>query len=1036
MGILRLLSGLLLLGIRVVSQEPFPAPALNVPVERDLAGGTKHLYSLPALAGQYIQLVVEQRGIDVLVALFGPNGQQVLSVDSPNGTQGPEPVFLVTESSGIYRLEVQALEKTAPPGRYEIRLLVQREATEKDRHRLSAIRNYNEAEQLRTQQKVEALRESISKYEAAIPLYQAADDPRGEATALNNLAWVHLQLGTTPRAIECLQQALEVWQRLGDRREEANALNNLGQVHKEIGEYSTSLSLFERAIAGARATSNRALEASLQHNIGNVHFAMNEAQLALNAYNRALPLLREVGDRSLEASTMSNLGTVYRQLGDLQKALDIYLQLQPAVRALGNQRELGASLHNLGDVYGAMGDIPRALDQFTQALAIWQKLGYRLGEAATLNEIGKLYFFSGRLAESVSSLQQALQVRDSIGDRRGQAQTLTNLGAAYKELNDLERANDSWQRALILWQNIKNPTGEAVTRSHLAGLQRASGNLDSARKQVETAISLLESSRSKVVSQDLRASFRASQQGIYEFYISLLMELQERVPTSNWQAAAMEASEKARARGLLELLAEAKAEIREGVESSLLERERELQRQLNNKEQERQRLLNTNPATEPRATVEKELRSLIARYDELQAEIRLRSPRYAGLTQPQPLKLTEIQQQVLDRDTLLLEYSLGSTESFLFAVSRDEIKSYRLPGRAEIETIARSYYEALSSENGQLSSESGLRLSQILLTPVSSRLADKRLLIVADGALQYLPFGALPEPAGEISSRGRQSSNSPGKQALIINHEIVYLPSASSLALLRQDVAGRKAAPKALALFADPVFTADDSRLQKTSATRETETRDLGLARALRESGFSDSNSRIPRLPGTRREAAAIAAFVPAADRRQALDFEASRSIATSPELGQYRIVHFATHGLLNSQHPELSGLVLSLVDPQGKPQDGFLRLHEIYNLRIPAELIVLSACQTGLGRDIRGEGLLGLTRGFMYAGAARVTASLWKVDDRATAELMKYFYKGMLVDGLRPAAALRAAQVALLRQPRWQNPYFWAAFVLQGEFR
>lgn len=168
----------------------------------------------------------------------------------------------------------------------------------------------------------------------------------------------------------------------------------------------------------------------------------------------------------------------------------------------------------------------------------------------------------------------------------------------------------------------------------------------------------------------------------------------------------------------------------------------------------------------------------------------------------------------------------------------------------------------------------------------------------------------------------------------------------------------------------------------------------------------------------------------------KALDFNANRVTATSSDLGQYRIVHFATHGLLNSEHPELSGIVLSLVDEQGRPQDGFLRLREIYNLNLPAELVVLSACRTGLGKEIKGEGLVGLTRGFMYAGAARVVASLWKVQDDATAELMKRFYLGMLKDGMRPAAALRSAQVEMWKQKRWRSPYYWAAFVLQGEWK
>src|SRR5205085_3971099 len=190
------------------------------------------------------------------------------------------------------------------------------------------------------------------------------------------------------------------------------------------------------------------------------------------------------------------------------------------------------------------------------------------------------------------------------------------------------------------------------------------------------------------------------------------------------------------------------------------------------------------------------------------------------------------------------------------------------------------------------------------------------------------------------------------------------------------------------------------------------------------------------RLAFSRREAEAIYAAAPAGQALKAIDFDASRATATGVGLSRYRIVHFATHGLLNSEHPELSGVVLSLVDAEGRPQNGFLRLHEIYNLSLPAELVVLSACQTGLGKEVKGEGLVGLTRGFMYAGAARVMASLWKVDDAATAELMGRMYTKLLKEGLRPAAALRAAQVEMWRQPRWRWRYYWAAFTLQGEWR
>jgi CHAT domain-containing protein len=238
-----------------------------------------------------------------------------------------------------------------------------------------------------------------------------------------------------------------------------------------------------------------------------------------------------------------------------------------------------------------------------------------------------------------------------------------------------------------------------------------------------------------------------------------------------------------------------------------------------------------------------------------------------------------------------------------------------------------------------------------------------------------------------------------------------------------------------LAVFADPVFAAGDSRVKRPVAQGEGPAGTGELVRSAEELGLD--GARLPRLPGTRREAAAIAALVPEAARSISTDFDASRVALSSPDIAQYRILHLATHGLLNSVHPELSGVVLSLVDRQGQAQDGFLRLHEVYNLKLAAELVVLSACQTALGKEIRGEGLVGLSRGFMYAGAPRVMASLWKVDDRATAELMKRFYSAMLgKDALRPAAALRAAQVQMWKTKGFEDPYYWAAFTLQGDWK
>ena len=337
----------------------------------------------------------------------------------------------------------------------------------------------------------------------------------------------------------------------------------------------------------------------------------------------------------------------------------------------------------------------------------------------------------------------------------------------------------------------------------------------------------------------------------------------------------------------------------------------------------------------------------------------------------------------------------------------------------------------------------------MLLSGIADKLRQewnkKRLLIVAGGMLEYLPFIALSLPG--------QSTNQP----LIANHEVVHLPSASVLAAIRREAGreapgreanGRQVASKMVAVLADPVFETNDPRVaiaRKNASpnsliasvrSAESTAGSSTMPSELRRSARSFGRDGFSRLVFSSEEAEFITRLASRNSMLKATGFKANHVLATSGELGRYRIVHFAAHGLINSEHPELSGLVLSLVDEDGKPQDGFLRMHEIFNLQLPAELVVLSACQTALGKEIRGEGLIGLTRGFMYAGAQRVVASLWQVDDQATAQLMQSFYRGMLKENLRPAIALRAAQIEMSKQKRWSSPYYWAGFVIQGEYR
>jgi CHAT domain-containing protein len=392
--------------------------------------------------------------------------------------------------------------------------------------------------------------------------------------------------------------------------------------------------------------------------------------------------------------------------------------------------------------------------------------------------------------------------------------------------------------------------------------------------------------------------------------------------------------------------------------------------------------------------------------------------------------VSEIQTTVTDDATLLLEYSLGEERSYLWAVTATSFSSYELPPRAEIEAAARRCYELLTARNQYVKFETAdekrervrqadaeypnaaTALSQMLLGPVASQLARKRLLVVPDGALEYLPFAALAAP-------GKESF-----LPLMVDHEVTSIPSASTLAILRRELQGRAPAEKVVAVFADPVFDKTDERVTGESS------RNTGGHHAV-----ADEVPALPRLPYTRQEADAILALAPPTRRKAALGFEANRAAVMNDDLSKYRIIHFATHSFLDSTHPELSGIALSMLDRQGKPQEGFLRAHEVFNLKLGAELVVLSGCRTGLGKEVKGEGLYGMTRGFMYAGSKRVLVSLWDVQDQATARLMSDFYRGLL-GPKRPntAAALREAQLAIWREGRWSAPYYWAAFVLQGE--
>jgi CHAT domain-containing protein/tetratricopeptide (TPR) repeat protein len=1053
------------------------------PIQRELSGGQSHSYKITMISSQYLRVVVTQRGIDVAVALFAPDGKKIGEADSEHLIEGSETMSVIAETPGIYLIEVRSPEKTARSGRYEIEVEESRAATVEDKYRVAGEAIFREAERLKDGT-LEEKRKSIEKCHEALELYRRATDRNGEAQTLSNIGEVYWLLGETRKALEKYSEALSIRRAVGDRIGEAETLNNLGTIYWSMGDMHKALDKHSEALPIRRAVGDRIGEASTLNNLGTVYDALGERQKALEKYSEALPLLQAIGDRRGEAATLNNLGALYRSLGETQKALgrlnealpirravgdrigeaitlnnlgEVYRSLgetQKALeksnesllirRAVGDRRGEAVMLNNIGTVYRSLGEIRKALDKYNEALPLIRAVSDRSGEAAILHNIGTVYWSLGETQKALERLNEALPIRRAVGDRSGESATLNNLGMVYQSLGETQKALEKYNEALLIRREIGDRNGEADTLLWIARVEQKRGDLTQARQITEQAVGLIESLRTNIAGQELRATYFAKRQEFFESYIDVLMQMHKQNPAAAFDAVALTVSERARARSLLELLKESRADIRQGVDGSLLERERSLQERLNARAASQARLLNRKHTPEQADAAAKEIAAITTEYEEIQAQIRARSPRYSALTQPQPLGLAEIQQQALDEDTLLLEYALGEQRSYLWFVSQRSIDSYELPPRAEVEAAARRVYKLLTARpkrgtppDPQLIAQARA-LSRMLLGPVAPRLVGKRLVVVAPGALSYLPFGALPAPEDKERPAGDY-------EPLIAKHEVVSIPSASVLSVIRRETAGRQRAVKSIAVLADPVFEEDDPRLASAKngnssgeapAAPAADAELSELTRSIRTMNFSDARDGFTRLAFSRQEAESIIALTPKGTGLKATDFNASRDLALSQQLSQYRIVHFATHGLLNSERPELSGLVFSLIDREGKPQDGFLRLHEIYNLQLNADLIVLSACETGLGKEIKGEGLIGLTRGFMYSGAPRVVASLWTVDDLATAELMKLFYQRMLKDGMTAGAALRAAQLEFSRQKRWASPYFWAGFVLHGEWK
>lgn len=952
-----------------------------------------------------------------------------------------------------------------------------------------------EGYKLYAQGTADSLRRAIRKFEESLKIYRQAKDLQKSVALLISLAEVYGRVGKIEKAFEYLKQGKSLMLSVGEENKYAKGLTLAMEagVYNAIGRKEKALEYYTRALQMMQEVDFKLGEAPILNNLGTIESDMGEVFKAIETFQRALGLSRKLTDDKGIALALTNLGNAYLRVGELEKAQDAYSEALTLMKKYADANDLVIIYNNLGILHKDLGDSRKARELFTEALSLVSKTGIKSDEAITLMNIGLLHNGAKEYQEAIKLYEQALVLFRASNKRKGGEElVLTNMGTAYRNLGQRQKALEMYQKALPLMRSLKDKNGEAgalhnigivtgdlgdrrkgiellnealrlrkltgdarneaVTLKDIAVIERDLGDLAGARRRMESALALVESLRARYLNQDIRTKYFTTVQELYEFYIDLLMRSHRRQPSAGYDGLALQLSERARARALIELLSESQVGVREGAEPSLLERRFGLQRKLKELSASRLRVMGDPRKKGEIAAVAREIEDALTALQQVEAQIRLSSPAYATLTQPQPLTAREIQTRVLDNDTVLFEYRLGAERSFLWVVTAEKVTSHELPGRAEIESLASRTYDLLNARikiEGETQAQRrdriaradavypavAARLSQLILSPAATAMGKKRLLVVADGALQYIPFAALPDTTKDGSP-------------LIVSHEIVNAPSASTVDVMRREKRDPRASQKVLAVLADPVFEPDDPRIkpagdartqQPAAGVRETESpREL-----LQDAPTKGTKAKIPfaargikRLPGTRTEAEQILALVPASESKGAFDFAANRTAATNAELGHYRYVHFATHGFLDTEYPELSGIMLSMYNERGEPQDGFLQMHEVFNLKLPVELVVLSACQTGIGKEIKGEGLVALTRGFMYAGTPRVVVSLWGVSDAGTPELMRNFYSGILVDKKRPAEALRAAQLNLMSDQNYASPFYWAAFTLQGEWR
>lgn len=836
----------------------------------------------------------------------------------------------------------------------------------------------------------------LKEQEKALKLFREAGDKEGEAEILIELAYSYIINNDRIRGRDSALKAVEISKETGNLRSQTFALIVLGDAHQRMGEWQSAVKYFLEAEKLFPENLDLFEKAVLNNRLGFYNLAYNELNQAKKYFQKSFELYDKIGNSEGRSELLTELGQIAVRQKNYEEAMRCFDQSREIAEKANDPIALGVLDLKIGDTYFERGDYSLAEKYYLNSLDHYKKLGitYRTAE---------------------------------VQER---------LGLVFEKKNEYQKAREKYLLALGMNRKILSKFAQAQTLFNLARLDNLQNRMESALGNIREAIKLTESSQGETANSQLKRSFFSDVFDRYELYINLLMKARRRFPTENYAIEALQAAEKSRARVILENISLSEANFTTDADAETVKREKEIRVLMNAKADELTDLLSQNVDKSEIEKLDNEIDELDHELEEIKARLKQESPVYSAIKNPTPFDVAEFQKNILDEKSLLLEFSFGEEESYLWLIGKMETGVFVLPARGRIEAKIQTLRELLSARE-MIKDESietyqariaqadkdywiaAKELSRDLFGQVADKFAENRLIIVPDGKLKYFPVSALPLPDAE------------SEEPILLSHEVVYEPSASTLFILTNNK--NQLPTKDLLVFSDPVFSENDPRILTKEKTEENSNSETILTEKYR---FAESLNTLERLEASKKEADSIVNIIGASNTDNFSGFSANRERLFNTQIGNYKIIHFATHGLLNEERPELSGIVLSRFNEQGQKLEEFVRLQDIYGLKLNSDLVVLSACETGIGKEIRGDGLMSLNNAFLQVGAKSVMSSLWKVEDGATLELMKNFYAFMANENITPSKALQKAKIKMRRDERYKSPFYWAAFTVQGNFR